>query len=113
MVAGAEWGRVRALVNDRGETVKCAGPAMPVEVLGLSAAPEAGDEFVVVESEARAREVTEYRGRKRRETRPGTAIAPDRSTNCSRAAKAGEKRLLPLVSKSRRAGFGRSNPGRA
>src|SRR5262249_19043916 len=69
VVAGAEWGRVRALVNDRAEAVESAGPSQPVEILGLSAAPEPGDEFVVVESESRAREVTEYRDRKRRESR--------------------------------------------
>src|ERR1700681_93312 len=67
LVAGADWGRVRALVNDRGETVKDAGPSVPVEVLGFQAAPEAGDRFAVVDSEARAREVTDYRVRQKRE----------------------------------------------
>src|ERR1700744_2193637 len=69
VVAGAEWGKVRLLQNDRGETVKEAGPSTPIEVLGLSAAPEAGDEMVVVDSESRALEVVEYRARKRREAR--------------------------------------------
>ncbi|HEY5048935.1 MAG TPA: translation initiation factor IF-2 [Rhizomicrobium sp.] len=99
IVAGSEWGRVRLLVNNRGETIESAGPSVPVEVLGLSAVPEAGDEFVVVESDTRAREVTEYRARKRRETR---------QTNSSRQTldqllknrKDGEKRLLPLVLKA-------------
>ncbi|HTN97072.1 MAG TPA: translation initiation factor IF-2 [Nordella sp.] len=68
-VAGSAWGRVRALINDKGEHVKEAGPSVPVEVLGLNSAPEAGDQFVVVESEARAREITDYRERKRRESR--------------------------------------------
>jgi bacterial translation initiation factor 2 (bIF-2) len=68
VVAGTAWGRVRALINDRGENVKDAGPSVPVEVLGFDTAPEAGDQFAVVESEARAREITEYRIRKRRET---------------------------------------------
>jgi translation initiation factor IF-2 len=67
VVAGADWGRVRALVDDHGETVKDAGPSMPVEVLGFQAAPEAGDRLAVVESEARAREVTDYRARQKRE----------------------------------------------
>src|SRR5437868_5360952 len=67
LVAGAEWGRVRALVNDRGETIKDAGPSIPAEVLGFQAAPEAGDRFAVVDSEARAREVTDYRVRQKRE----------------------------------------------
>jgi translation initiation factor IF-2 len=63
IVAGDQWGRVRALVNDRGDHVKEAGPAMPVEVLGLSGTPAAGDRFAVVESESRAREISEYRQR--------------------------------------------------
>ena len=67
VVAGAQWGKVRALVDERGQQLKEAGPALPVEVLGLDGAPEPGDEFVVVDSEARAREVTEYRVRQKRQ----------------------------------------------
>ncbi|UHS57940.1 translation initiation factor IF-2 [Agrobacterium vaccinii] len=63
IVAGDQWGRVRALVNDKGEHVKEAGPATPVEVLGLSGTPSAGDRFAVVENESRAREISEYRQR--------------------------------------------------
>jgi len=63
VVAGSEWGRVRAILNDRGEQLKEAGPSTPVEVLGLQGAPRAGDRFATVESEARAREITEYRQR--------------------------------------------------
>ena len=69
VVAGAEWGKVRALIDDHGATIKSAGLSVPAEVLGLSGAPGAGDRFAVVESEARAREVTEYRARKQREAR--------------------------------------------
>ncbi|HEY4274435.1 MAG TPA: translation initiation factor IF-2 [Rhizomicrobium sp.] len=99
VVAGSEWGRVRLLQNDRGETVKSAGPSSPVEVLGLSAAPEAGDEMVVVESEARAREVAEYRARKRRESRQASN---SRQTldQLLKTREIGEKKLLPLVLKS-------------
>ena len=61
LIAGSEWGRVRALLDDRGRSVESAGPATPVEVLGLQGTPLAGDQFVVVETEARAREITEYR----------------------------------------------------
>jgi translation initiation factor IF-2 len=61
--AGDQWGRVRALVNDRGEHVKEAGPAFPVEILGLQGTPQAGDRFAVVENESRAREIAEYRQR--------------------------------------------------
>src|SRR5690606_31323196 len=63
IVAGSEWGRVRALVNDRGEQIKEATPSTPVEVLGLQGPPQAGDRFAVVENEARAREISEYRQR--------------------------------------------------
>ncbi|MFI3902206.1 translation initiation factor IF-2 [Ochrobactrum sp. S1502_03] len=63
IAAGNEWGRVRALVNDRGDHVKEAGPAMPVEVLGLQGTPQAGDRFAVVANEAKAREIAEYRQR--------------------------------------------------
>ncbi len=76
-VAGAVWGRVRALVDDHGKNIDQAGPAQPVEVLGLQSAPQAGDEFAVVQSEARAREVSEFRKRKVRDTR---AAATGRGT---------------------------------
>jgi translation initiation factor IF-2 len=99
VVAGSEWGRVRLLQNERGETVESAGPAMPVEMLGLSAAPEAGDEFAVVDSEARAREITEYRARKRRETRQA-AVSRQTLDQLLKTREAGEKRLLPLVIKA-------------
>jgi translation initiation factor IF-2 len=67
VVAGAEWGRVRALVSDTGLPVETAGPSMPVEVLGFNGTPEAGDRLAVVDSEARAREVTDYRARQKRD----------------------------------------------
>ncbi len=67
IVAGAAWGRVRALVNDTGESVQAAGPSVPVEVLGFNDTPEASDRLAVVESEARARELSDYRVRQKRE----------------------------------------------
>ncbi|KPF94789.1 translation initiation factor IF-2, partial [Rhodopseudomonas sp. AAP120] len=67
IVAGAEMGRVRALISDQGETVQEAGPSVPVEVLGFNGPPEAGDRLAVVENEARAREVTSYRAHQKRE----------------------------------------------
>src|SRR5438876_5203605 len=67
IVAGAEWGRVRALVSETGAPVATAGPSTPVEVLGFTGTPDAGDRLAVVESEARAREVTDYRARQKRE----------------------------------------------
>ena len=66
VVAGSAYGRVRALINELGEQVTSAGPSVPVEVLGFDSAPEAGDQFAVVENEARAREITDYRMRERR-----------------------------------------------
>ena len=72
VVAGSSFGRVRALINERNEQLDEAGPAEPVEILGLNGAPDPGDAFAVVENEARAREITEYRERQRREK----SIAP-------------------------------------
>ncbi len=66
-VCGATWGRVRALIDDQGNRIKEALPAQPVEVLGFNGAPEAGDEFTVVDDEAKAREVAEFRARRTRE----------------------------------------------
>src|SRR5438876_3224653 len=67
VVAGAEMGRVRALISDTGAAVDAAGPSMPVEVLGFNGTPEAGDRLAVVDSEGRAREVSDYRARSKRE----------------------------------------------
>jgi translation initiation factor IF-2 len=67
VVAGAEWGRVRALVSDTGSAISAAGPSTPVEVLGFNGTPDAGDRLAVVDSEARAREVTDYRARQKRD----------------------------------------------
>ena len=67
VVAGSEWARVRALIDDKSEQIKTAGPSTPVEVLGFTGVPNAGDRFSVVESEARAREITTYRQRLVRE----------------------------------------------
>ncbi len=67
LVVGSEWAKVRAMTDDRGQQVREAGPAFPVEILGLNGVPEPGDMFHVVESEARAREIADFRARKRRE----------------------------------------------
>src|SRR5580704_10837984 len=67
VVAGAEWGRVRALISDTGKPLTEAGPSMPIEVLGFSGTPDAGDRLAVVDSESRAREVTDYRARQKRD----------------------------------------------
>ena len=67
VVAGSAWGKARALLNERNEQLPEAGPSVPVEILGLDEAPSPGDVFAVVESEGRARELTEYRQRVKRE----------------------------------------------
>jgi translation initiation factor IF-2 len=101
VVAGAEWGRVRALVSDIGEPMSSAGPSVPVEVLGFSGTPDAGDRLAVVENEARAREVTDYRGRQKREktaTR-GTAMRGSLEQMMAQAKTSGRKEF-PLVIKA-------------
>ncbi|MEZ5997773.1 MAG: translation initiation factor IF-2 [Hyphomonas sp.] len=67
VVAGTQWGKVRALVDERGQQLEDAGPSLPVEVLGLDGAPDPGEAFVVVDTEARAREITDYRVRSKRQ----------------------------------------------
>ena len=99
IVAGTEWGRVRALINDRGENVMSAGPSEPVEVLGLGGAPEAGDVMSVVESETRAREVTEYRQRVQRDKRVGTGGRTSLDQMLSQL-KEQDKKELPIVVKA-------------
>ena len=74
-VVGEQWGKVRALVNDQGERIKNAGPSVPVEVLGLNGTPEAGDVLNVVETEAQAREIAEYRADLAREKRAAAGAA--------------------------------------
>jgi translation initiation factor IF-2 len=101
LVAGSEWGRVRALLDDRGEPVREAGPSMPVEVLGFQGAPEAGDRFTVVESEARAREVTDYRARQKREKAQAkmTGARGSLAEMMNQLQTAGQK-VFPLVVKA-------------
>ena len=73
VVAGAEWGRVRAMLDDKGKPMPEAGPSTPGGILGLTGAPSAGEPFVVVENEGRAREITEFRERRLRDKAAGAA----------------------------------------
>ena len=100
VVAGSHWGRVRALIDDKGKTVDAAGRSMPVEVLGFDGAPEAGDRVAVVETESRAREITEYRSRQRREQAAarGPAVRTSLSDMMSNLKATGRKEL-PIVLK--------------
>jgi len=100
VVAGAEWGRVRALVSDTGDIVTSAGPSTPVEVLGFSGTPDAGDRLAVVENEARAREVTDYRARQKREKTAARATGMRGSLEQMMAqAKTAGRKEFPLVIK--------------
>ena len=98
LVAGKEYGRVRAMTDATGNQLKEAGPAFPVEVLGLSGAPASGDEMAVVISEGRAREVAEFRERRERDT---YAAATTRGTleEMFEKIKDGEAESLPIVLK--------------
>jgi translation initiation factor IF-2 len=101
VVAGAEWGRVRALVSDTGESIDAAGPSMPVEVLGFSGTPDAGDRMAVVENEARAREVADYRARQKREKTAARATGMRGSLEQMMAqAKTSGRKEFPLVVKA-------------
>ncbi|HZV21423.1 MAG TPA: translation initiation factor IF-2, partial [Hyphomicrobiales bacterium] len=98
VVAGRAWGRVRALIDDKGENVTSAGPSTPVEVLGFDSAPEAGDQLAVVDSEARARELTEFRARKLRDIRAvGTGARSSLEQMMKQAAKGGTKEFVLIV----------------
>jgi len=100
VVAGTQWGRVRALLDDKGLARQEAGPSFPVEILGFSGTPEAGDRVAVVESEARAREITEYRERQKRDkiaARGGSARGS--LTDMMSQLKAAGRKEFPLVIK--------------
>ncbi|HTR83375.1 MAG TPA: translation initiation factor IF-2, partial [Reyranella sp.] len=101
LVAGAVWGRVRRLVDDRGNNVETAGPAFPVEILGLDGTPQAGDEFHVVESEARAREIAEFRVRRDRQAELARA-ASGRGTleDMLKGIREGTAKELPVLIKA-------------
>lgn len=75
IVAGAEWGRVRAMLDDKNTNMKHAGPSAPVELLGLTGVPRAGEPFIVVDSESKAREISEFRQRKVREKQAAVRLA--------------------------------------
>ena len=98
-VAGSEWGRVRALVNDRGETVEEAGPSLPVEVWGLNGIPLAGDDLVVVESDGQAREVADFRSQRKRELEIASSSRSTLEQMLSRIRE-GATKELPVVIKT-------------
>jgi translation initiation factor IF-2 len=101
VVAGAEWGRVRAMLDDKGRQVKEADPSLPVEILGLSGVPAAGETFVAVEDEARAREISDFRQRKLREKQVAAISAGRGSLNDMLARiQAGAQKEVAVVVKA-------------
>jgi translation initiation factor IF-2 len=99
-VVGEKWGKVRALINDKGETVTEAGPSVPVEVLGLNGTPEAGDVLNVVETEIQAREIAEYREKLTREKRAAAGAATTLEQLMARAKADKSVAELPVVVKA-------------
>jgi translation initiation factor IF-2 len=99
-VAGAEWGRVRVLINEHGKQVKSAMPSAPVEVVGFGGTPSAGDEFTVVNDEAKAREVSEFRRRKIREREHVASVGGSTMEQMFAKIKAGDTTELAVVVKA-------------
>ncbi|EYD75354.1 Translation initiation factor 2 [Rubellimicrobium mesophilum DSM 19309] len=99
-VVGEKWGKVRALINDKGETVTEAGPSVPVEVLGLNGTPEAGDVLNVVETESQAREIADYREKVTRDKRAAAGAATTLEQLMARAKADQSVSELPVVVKA-------------
>ena len=99
-VSGSEWGRVRAIIDDQGKPIKEALPGQPVEILGLNGTPLAGDDFAVVDNEAKAREIVEYRTRKKLEARSVASTTGGFEALFAKAKEAGVKTVLPVLIKS-------------
>src|SRR6056297_3449670 len=98
-VVGEQYGKVRALINDKGERVKEAGPAVPVEVLGLNGTPEAGDVLNVTETEAQAREIAEYREKAAKEKRAAAGAATTLEQLLAQAKENENVKELPILVK--------------
>ncbi|WP_298679270.1 translation initiation factor IF-2 [uncultured Lentibacter sp.] len=99
-VVGEQYGKVRALINDKGERVKEAGPSVPVEVLGLNGTPEAGDVLNVVSSEAQAREIAEYREKAAKEKRAAAGAATTLEQLMAKAKQDKNLTEMPIVMKA-------------
>ena len=98
-IAGKEWGHIRAMFNENGKKVMGAGPATPVEILGLQGTPAAGDDFVIVKDEAQAKEVTSYRIRKERDAKL-VKSAKSAMEQMLDKIKSGEVKHLPVIIKA-------------
>ena len=109
VVAGSQWGRVRALIDDKGAMRQEAGPSIPVEILGFSGSPEAGDRVAVVETEARAREITEYRERQKRDKAAARGAGARLACRHDEPAQDRGPQGIPARHQGRCARFGRSD----
>jgi len=96
-VTGAEWGRVRLIIDDQGNQIKTAVPGQPVEIIGLNGTPEAGDDFVVVENEAKARDIAEYRARKKRESQNAAGRGQTMEQMFATAKEGGKTTLAVII----------------
>jgi len=99
-VVGEKWGKVRALINDKGDTVNEAGPSVPVEVLGLNGTPEAGDVLNVVETEAQAREIADYREKAAKDKRAAAGAATTLEQLMAKAKADADVAELPVLVKA-------------
>ena len=99
-VVGEQWGKVRALINDQGERVDHAGPSVPVEVLGLSGTPSAGDTLNVVETEAQAREIADYRAKSAKDKRAAIGAATTLEQLMAKAKADQDVAELPIIVKA-------------
>jgi translation initiation factor IF-2 len=100
VVAGAQWGRVRAMIDERNQQLKTLGPSQPAEILGLDGAPEPGEMFAVVDSEARARELVEYRQRQKRNTSVAAGASGASLEQMLARLKSSDIQEMPLVVKA-------------
>ncbi len=99
-VVGAQWGRIRDIRNDKGENIKSASPGQPVEITGLNGTPDSGDTFAVVEDENKARQVSDYRSRKRRDAASVLLNAGKSFEQLLAVAQGGGKKELAVVIKA-------------
>ena len=100
VVAGSQWGKIRAIINDKGENVDALNPSEPSEILGLNDVPQAGDDIIVVENESRAREVSEYRKALIQKEKTTILSRANSMENILKNIKTGEKKLLNIIIKA-------------
>ena len=100
VVAGSQWGKIRAIINDKGNTLNELCPSEPAEILGLNDVPQAGDDIIVVENESRAREVSEYRQGLKHKEKTTILSRANSMENILKNIKSGEKKLLNLIVKA-------------